>query len=66
MILGNLNPTRDFNYVEDTCATYFSVLKNKKLIGKTINIGSNTNISIENLAKKNYENNWKKSKISKK
>ena len=52
MILGNLNPTRDFNYVEDTCAAYFSVLKNKKLIGKTINIGSNTNISIENLAKK--------------
>ncbi len=52
IILGNLSPTRDFNYVEDTCEAYFDVLKCKKLLGKTVNVGSNTNISIENLAKK--------------
>ena len=52
LILGSLKPTRDFNFVEDTCEAYFDILKNKKLIGKTINVGSNTNISIENIAKK--------------
>jgi NAD dependent epimerase/dehydratase len=52
IILGNLKPTRDFNYVEDVCDSYFHVLKNKKLVGHTINIGSNTNISIQNLVKK--------------
>jgi len=52
IILGNLSPTRDFNYVEDTCEAYFDVLKCNKLVGKTINVGSNTNISIESLAKK--------------
>ena len=49
--LGNLKPTRDFNYVEDVCKAYFEILKNKKLNGKIINVGSNTNISIGNLAK---------------
>tara|TARA_B100000787_G_C16164679_1_gene283223 strand:- start:335 stop:1312 length:978 start_codon:yes stop_codon:yes gene_type:complete len=52
LILGSLKPTRDFNFVEDTCEAYFDILKNKKMIGKTINVGSNTNISIENIAKK--------------
>jgi len=52
LILGSLKPTRDFNFVEDTCEAYFDILKNKELIGKTINVGSNTNISIENIAKK--------------
>ena len=50
--LGNLKPTRDFNYVEDTCEAYFQVLNSKKIIGEIINVGSNTNISIENIAKK--------------
>ena len=27
--LGNLKPTRDFNYVEDVCNAYFEILKNK-------------------------------------
>ena len=38
IILGNLSPTRDFNYVEDTCEAYFDVLKCNKLVGKTINV----------------------------
>ena len=50
--LGNLKPTRDFNFVEDTCEAYFDILKSKKMIGHTINVGSNSNISIENVAKK--------------
>ena len=50
--LGNLKPLRDFNYVEDICRAYFYVLKEKKLIGEVVNIGSNTSISIENIAKK--------------
>tara|TARA_B100001248_G_C27096856_1_gene325164 strand:- start:201 stop:590 length:390 start_codon:yes stop_codon:yes gene_type:complete len=50
--LGNLKPTREFNYVDDVCESYFKVMKNKKINGEVINIGSNTNISILNLVKK--------------
>jgi len=50
--LGNLKPTREFNYVEDICEAYFKVLNNSKLIGEIVNVGSNTNISILNLVKK--------------
>jgi len=52
LILGNIKPTRDFNYVEDICESYFYILKNKKLIGQVVNVGGQTNISIKNLAKK--------------
>lgn len=52
LILGSIKPTRDFNFVEDTCEAYFKILNSKKLIGEVVNIGSNTNISIENLSKK--------------
>ena len=50
--LGNLKPTRDFNYVEDTCRSYFNILKSKKLIGQVTNVGSNTSISIKKIANK--------------
>ncbi len=50
--LGNLTPLRDFNYVEDICKAYFYILKEKKLIGEVVNVGSNTSISIKNIAKK--------------
>ncbi len=52
LILGSLKPTRDFNYVSDVCEAYFYILKNKKTVGQVINVGSKTNISIKNLAKK--------------
>jgi NAD dependent epimerase/dehydratase len=45
--LGDLSPTRDFNYVEDTCRGFLAVLKNNRTIGETINIGSNQEISIK-------------------
>ncbi len=44
--LGSLTPTRDFNFVLDTCNAYLSILKSKKTIGKVINSASNFEISI--------------------
>ena len=44
--LGDTSPTRDFNYVEDTCRGFISIAENDKAIGEIINIGSNSEISI--------------------
>ena len=44
--LGDQSPTRDFNYVEDCCRGFVELAESKKTIGETINIGSNTEISI--------------------
>ena len=44
--LGDTSPTRDFNYVEDTCKGFLAIAKNDQTIGETINIGSNSEISI--------------------
>jgi NAD dependent epimerase/dehydratase len=44
--LGDLTPTRDFNYVEDTCRGFLSIAENDQTIGETINIGSNFEITI--------------------
>jgi NAD dependent epimerase/dehydratase len=45
--LGDISPTRDFNYVEDTCRGFIALAKSNKTIGETINIGSNFEISIK-------------------
>lgn len=45
--LGDLSPTRDFNYVEDTCRGFIELAKCDKAIGETVNIGSNFEISIK-------------------
>lgn len=45
--LGDTTPTRDFNYVEDTCRGMLMVATSKNTIGKTINIGSNREVTIE-------------------
>ena len=50
--LGNLSPTRDFNYVLDTVSGFLSVASHPKAIGEVINIGSGKEISINDLAKK--------------
>ena len=55
IILGNVNPKRDFSYVSDTCEAFFKVCNNKKLFGQIINSGTNTNISINDLAKKIFK-----------
>ena len=44
--LGDLTPTRDFNYVKDTCRGFIALAEEDKTIGETINIGSNFEISI--------------------
>ncbi|MDC0492606.1 GDP-mannose 4,6-dehydratase, partial [Candidatus Pseudothioglobus singularis] len=44
--LGDISPTRDFNYVEDTCRGFIAIAENDKTIGEVINIGSNSEISI--------------------
>jgi len=44
--LGDLTPTRDFNYVEDTCRGFLALAEEDATIGETINIGSNFEISV--------------------
>jgi NAD dependent epimerase/dehydratase len=44
--LGSLTPTRDFNYVEDTCRGLISLAGCDRAIGETVNIGSGREISI--------------------
>ncbi|WP_374030219.1 NAD-dependent 4,6-dehydratase LegB [Bdellovibrio bacteriovorus] len=45
--LGDMTPTRDFNYVSDTCRGFLALAKSQATVGKTINIGSNFEISIK-------------------
>lgn len=44
--LGDVRPTRDFNYVLDTCRGFLALARHDETIGDTLNIGSNTEISI--------------------
>jgi NAD dependent epimerase/dehydratase len=45
--LGDLSPTRDFNYVKDTCAGFIALAESEQTIGKEINIASNFEISMK-------------------
>lgn len=45
--LGDLTPTRDFNYVKDTCSGFVALAKCDKTDGEEINIGSNYEISMK-------------------
>lgn len=47
IMLGDLSPTRDFNYVVDTCKGFLALGESEKTVGKTINIGSNFEISVQ-------------------
>ena len=49
--LGNLTPTRDFTYIEDTVKAFISAIKTKKISGEVINIGSKFEISIKDILK---------------
>lgn len=44
--LGDVTPTRDFNYVEDTCRGFVALARCEAAIGKTVNIASNYEISV--------------------
>jgi NAD dependent epimerase/dehydratase len=49
--LGSLSPTRDFNYVSDTCAGFLALAQCDEALGKTVNIGSDTEISVGDTAR---------------
>lgn len=44
--LGDVSPTRDFNYVTDTCRGFIELARCDKAIGETVNIGSNYEITV--------------------
>ena len=47
--LGDLRPTRDFNYVKDTCRGFLAIAECDETIGKEVNIASNSEISISDM-----------------
>lgn len=50
--LGDLSPTRDFNYIEDTIDGFIKAFNNcEAILGETINLGSGHEVSIDNLVK---------------
>ena len=49
--LGSLSPTRDFNFVHDTCSAFIECSKSPYAIGEVINCASNFEISIGETAK---------------
>ncbi|MBI84873.1 MAG: NAD-dependent dehydratase [Planctomycetaceae bacterium] len=53
--LGSLTPTRDFLFVKDTVAGFLAVANCDKTIGKTVNLGTGSEISIGDLAAKIVE-----------
>ncbi len=44
--LGDVTPTRDFNYVEDTCRGFVELARADNVVGEVVNIGSNYEISV--------------------
>ena len=49
--LGSLSPTRDFNFVKDTARGFIEIAKSTNTIGEEINIATQQEISIGDLAK---------------
>lgn len=47
--LGNLDPTRDLNFVADTVDGFIEILKADSMIGNTANIAQNNEISIRDV-----------------
>ena len=47
--IGNLSPTRDFTYVDDTCDAYLKIHASDSLFGEVINVGMNSEISMGDL-----------------
>lgn len=48
--LGSLTPTRDFNYVKDTANGFYEIFRSDKAIGQEINIATQKEISMGDLA----------------
>jgi NAD dependent epimerase/dehydratase len=47
--LGDLTPTRDFNFVKDTCSGFIALAECEESVGKEVNICSSYEISIRGL-----------------
>lgn len=45
--VGDLSPTRDFNFVKDTCQGFVELAKNDSTIGEVVNISSNFEVSMK-------------------
>jgi len=48
--LGNLEPTRDLNFVENTVEGFIKAAESQQVVGEVINLGSGHEISIRDLA----------------
>lgn len=48
--LGAVHPTRDFNYVADTVRGFQAALRAQRIVGETVNVGSNFEVSIGDTA----------------
>lgn len=48
--LGSLSPTRDFNFVADTCAAFQAIAACDSALGQVVNVASNFEISIGDTA----------------
>lgn len=49
--LGSLTPTRDFTYVKDTCRGFVEIARSNESVGQVINIASQEEISVGELAR---------------
>lgn len=47
--LGDLRPTRDLNFVKDTCRGFIALAECEESIGKEVNISSNYEISMDDI-----------------
>jgi NAD dependent epimerase/dehydratase len=45
--VGDLTPTRDFNFVSDTCRGFVELARCDRSIGETVNISTNTEVSMK-------------------
>lgn len=52
IILGNITPKRDYLFIEDTVEAFYSVMKSRKLFGKVVNVGTNKEYSVKQIAEK--------------
>lgn len=51
IMVGDLTPTRDFNYVTDTCRGFIEIAKTSGLAGEEINIATQREVSMETTLK---------------
>ena len=62
--LGNIEPTRDFNFVSDVIDAFIKVMRSKKTVGQVVNVGSNKKISVLKLCNEIFKLIDKRKKIT--